>query len=756
MVVIMQCDIKSKINNKEYISKKLYEESIKNNIISVFDLDSYNKEILEQQYLKYKNYFDNMFTQVDTNIKLDKEQIMAILADEDYSMIIAGAGTGKTTTIVAKIKYLVEIKKVLPEKILVISFTKKATEELEKRIYYDFNIPAKITTFHSLGLNYIRKIFNNRICYVIGSNEQNEIFLNYFKENIFSYKDKIKEILELFERNKINTEWTFGKYFRDNYEKYNNFDDYFEDYKKYRLEELQKNNKLEEYIKNKIYTSLNREDIITIKGELVKSKGEAIIANYLYTHNVEYHYEKVYDKLIDDNKSYKPDFTLNLNGENVYLEYFGLDDVKNDFNKSQKIKQEKIEYHRKHNTNFIYIDYSKTEKIIDRLENLLINLGFKLNKISNEEILYEMLNNNPCSQFYPFKDFIFDVINIIKTSDKREEYKEIVNNYLNGLNELEQNEASKQFYYINDFYKYYQKQLYGAEKYGFDYSDMLYYANKYIEHIGKDNKLTFNYVLIDEYQDISKIRYEFTKKIIDKNKAKIIAVGDDWQTIYSFAGSKIEYIYDFEKYYKGAKVFYITKGYRNCQNLIDYTSKFIMKNDKQIKKELVSNKAIEHPIKFVTYNSKVSEIETLKRLIININKDNPNHNILILARNNRTINKIFNSDDFIDDIGTKVIFKNNNTIDINVMTIHKSKGLTSDEVIIMGLYDNFPSDITEFWIKPLFVSKPIDEPIAYAEERRVFYVGLTRTKNNVYLLINENKKLRSEFINELYEIIKES
>lgn len=251
----MQCDIRNKIKNKEYISKKLYEESIKNNNISKFDLDNYNKEVLEQKYLKYKDYFSHMFDNVDKNIKLDKEQIIAILADEDYSMIIAGAGTGKTTTIVAKIKYLVEIKKILPEKILVISFTKKATEELEKRIYYDFNIPAKITTFHSLGLNYIRKIFNNRICYVIGSNEQNEIFLNYFKENIFPYKDKIKEILEIFERNKINTDWTFGKYFRDNYEKYNNFDDYFEDYKKYRLKELQKDNKLEEYIKNKSYNS---------------------------------------------------------------------------------------------------------------------------------------------------------------------------------------------------------------------------------------------------------------------------------------------------------------------------------------------------------------------------------------------------------------------------------------------------------------------------------------------------------------------
>lgn len=65
------------------------------------------------------------------------------------------------------------------------------------------------------------------------------------------------------------------------------------------------------------------------------------------------------------------------------------------------------------------------------------------------------------------------------------------------------------------------------------------------------------------------------------------------------------------------------------------------------------------------------------------------------------------------------------------------KAINSDEVIIMELYSNFSNDVTEFWVKPL--SKSIDKPIAYAEERRVFYVGLTRTKNNVYLLINENK-----------------
>lgn len=116
-----------------------------------------------------------MYKEIDDSVKLDKEQIKAILADEKYSLIIAGAGTGKNTTMASKVKYLVDIKKVDPSKILVMSYTKKATEELESRINDDFNIPV-VTTFHNLAYTYIRKIFYNRKCYVVDNNLKNKYF----------------------------------------------------------------------------------------------------------------------------------------------------------------------------------------------------------------------------------------------------------------------------------------------------------------------------------------------------------------------------------------------------------------------------------------------------------------------------------------------------------------------------------------------------------------------------------------------------
>lgn len=191
----------SKLNNNEYISNSLYLKKLSENKdeFSYFDIDKYNNSVLEKQYEKYKNYFQNMFVGIDDNIHLDEEQIKAILADEDYSLIIAGAGTGKTTTMAAKVKYLVDKKGIDPSKILVMSFAKKATEELKERIQIDFDIPATIATFHSLGFMYIREIFNSRKCFVVDENLRNEIFIKYFNENVFSNKEKLKEVLEIFD-----------------------------------------------------------------------------------------------------------------------------------------------------------------------------------------------------------------------------------------------------------------------------------------------------------------------------------------------------------------------------------------------------------------------------------------------------------------------------------------------------------------------------------------------------------------------------
>ena len=193
-------------------------------------------------------------------------------------------------------------------------------------------------------------------------------------------------------------------------------------------------------------------------------------------------------------------------------------------------------------------------------------------------------------------------------------------------------------------------------------------------------------------------------------------------------------VYNFEKFFPKSKIQGIYKTYRNSQELIDIAGEFIMKNDYQIKKKLISEKHIKHPIEFREFEDADDEIRCLKDTILEIHQEHPKHKILILSRTNRMIEKIFEDDELIDSIGTNVVFNGNEDIRIDLMTMHKSKGLTFDEVIIVGLDEKYPSSKGVMWLDEIYRNKVIGEPIEHPEERRVFYVALTRTKNKVYLL----------------------
>ena len=306
-------------------------------------------------------YFKNMFSNIDDNIVLDDSQIKAILNDDKYTLILAGAGTGKTTTMVGKVKYLVDIKKVDPSKILVISYTKKAVEELRNLINDEFNLNVDVTTFHSLAYKYIRNIFSNRKCKVVDYNEKVEIFYDFIND-MFKNK-RIKDLVTTFSKDKVKLEHFFyGIFFEQNYEKYKDYDTFFQKYKEYKIQEAQ-NIGITKVVNEWIDKKLNSDTIITIKGELVKSVGEAVIANFLYKHGIDYKYEEVYSEIVEDRKIYKPDFTLDLAGSNVYLEYFGMNDIK-----YNKIVDKKINFHKKYQNKFIYFEQMPKEKLEKRLD----------------------------------------------------------------------------------------------------------------------------------------------------------------------------------------------------------------------------------------------------------------------------------------------------------------------------------------------------------------------------------------------------
>lgn len=148
-----------------------------------------------------------------------------------------------------------------------------------------------------------------------------------------------------------------------------------------------------------------------------------------------------------------------------------------------------------------------------------------------------------------------------------------------------------------DIFLEYNKQL--KEKKMIDFNDMINKARKLIE----EDKIqrNYSYIIIDEYQDISMSRYKLIKAIKDKSQAKLFCVGDDWQSIYRFAGSDLDLFTSFEEYFGPTQIMKIENTYRNSQELIDMAGKFVMGNPNQLKKSLKSSKRQTNPLRILSY-----------------------------------------------------------------------------------------------------------------------------------------------------------
>ena len=286
-----------------------------------------------------------------------------------------------------------------------------------------------------------------------------------------------------------------------------------------------------------------------------------------------------------------------------------------------------------------------------------------------------------------------------------------------------------------DIYRIYLEEL--NSNYRIDFDMMIDISSKIINKYGM--KRYYKYIIIDEFQDTSYIRYKLIKSIQNECNSKILCVGDDFQSIYRFSGCNLDLFVNFKKYFKPSKILYMNNTYRNSMDLIRIAYSFIIKNSYQLKKNLISKKRLYKPIKIVYY-TRSNYKYIFNRLLDKLYKENKKE-ILVLGRCNHDINFVY--DGILDN--NYFSYKD---IKIKYLTVHTSKGLECDNVIILNLEDNilgFPNKIQDDEILSLaFKNK---ENYLYAEERRLFYVAITRTKNNVYLMTRKNKE--SKFVLEI-------
>lgn len=253
-----------------------------------------------------------------------------------------------------------------------------------------------------------------------------------------------------------------------------------------------------------------------------------------------------------------------------------------------------------------------------------------------------------------------------------------------------------------------------------DFNDMINIA---INKLDKVN-LKYKHIIIDEYQDTSLTKFLLIKKIISINKSNLFAVGDDFQSIYRFTGSNIKIITRFKKYFPFSKIIKLKYTYRNSKELVFIAGKFIMKNKSQIRKKMKSKIRENNPVKIIYYDDLTSSINKV------IEKEEID-DLFVLSRNNKDLENI-----------------NIKGIKYKKMSVHKSKGLQAKYVFLINVNSNkngFPNKIEDH--KILKYVNNYKEHFKYDEERRLFYVALTRCTKKIYLFVPSNRE--SIFIKEI-------
>lgn len=713
-----------------------------------------NEKYIFREMEEEKAYLDDILIDVDPVVRLDEEQRRIVLTDEDYCLVVAGAGAGKTTTVAAKVKYLVERKHVKPEEILVVSFTNKAVNELKEKIQTTLGINCSIATFHSTGNAIIHKNMPDEKKNIVDNSKLYFVIRDYFRGSILK-KEHIVNKLIMF----------FASYFDAPYQG-KDLNVFFNEIAKANYSTMRSD--LEEFKREVIDTRTRKS--VTIQNEILRSHQEVEIANFLYLNNIDYEYEPIYPYNIEySHKPYTPDFMVRQGERIIYLEHFGLtENGENDRYNQEEIERykravnDKVVLHKTHGTKLIYTfsSYNDKRPLIVHLKELLETEGFELKQRSNKEIMELLVSGEENRYIRRLLNLICRFISNFK-----------VNGYsiedFNRMYLSTQNVRSRLFLEIcQDCYLEYEKWL--KENKAVDFEDMINESTKLLREVKEmRQKLDFKYIIVDEYQDISKQRFDLTKTLAEVTDAKIIAVGDDWQSIYAFSGSDLSLFTKFQEKMGYAKMLKIVNTYRNSQEVIDIAGNFIQKNTSQIAKKLISKKNITDPIIIYTYDSTskgkwgdrrsgvnyaiANAVETAIAQIVEYKKREGKKvgTILLLGRYAFDGDQLERSGLFeYVNRGSKIKSVKYPNLDITFMTAHSSKGLGYDDVIIVNGKNEtygFPSKIEDDPVLS-FVIKG-DHSIDYAEERRLFYVAMTRTKNRVFLIAPEQNP--SEFLLEL-------
>ena len=698
------------ITPSETISKFISDFGTINRLVK-----QHNEGIITFLLDTHKEFFDHCL-----KYPLDKQQRRSIVSEEDNCLVVSSAGSGKTSSIVGKVKYLTEIKKINPQNILLISYTNKAAAELTDRMDI---AGLRGYTFHKLALDIIGQATGQKPSIYENTDA---LFVKIYHE-LLNDKNFKKSVIE-----------------------------YFIDYQTPEKEwEKQKNERRQQLSEQKDVRLKAPFPDMDGKTVYVRSEQEQKICFALSSLSVKFRYEEPYEHPLADemHSQYKPDFSIYFEqgGETrrIYLEHFGVDEhglVPIWFAKDKGITYEEANQkyndgitwkkaaHEKFGTELLTTssaDFHYSD-IREKLKTLLEKADVPIQKKTDAE-LYDMVLPPNSKQEKAFIRLVVTFVTLIKSSCKS------VDEVLRQTKSAGDERST--FIIKNIFrpvYKRYIEELANINQ--IDFTDAILQATDICR---SSHPVKFDYIIVDEFQDISVDRYNFLKALREGNPpARLYCVGDDWQSIYRFSGSDMALFNQFSDYFGQTEVNKIETTYRFGEPLVSLSSQFIQRNEAQVKKNIHPfNPQVKTELQFCDYERR-DYCNVIGQLVASIPLEK---SVFLLGR--------YSFDDYYLSFMYKSVREGNRFFyiigdrKIEFLTVHKSKGLEADYVIILQCNKDtygFPSLVSDDPVLNYVLTKSDQYP--YGEERRLFYVAITRAKVKTYVLYD--RRFPSVFVDE--------
>lgn len=675
--------------------------------------DQAAKNFVKADQAEMKEFYDT----IESN-PLTPEQRLAVATDEDATLVLAGAGSGKTSVIVAKAAHLIQRGIRPPEEILLMAFGKDAAAEMATRIEERSGAKVNALTFHALGNSIIRKAENGAPALAAHASDDK------------TYTALLRDILFNDIASQPSLRALLLKWFSEFYWPYKSEWDF--------------------ETKDEYYQYVEAHELRTFQGELVNSFEEWEIANWLYLNGIAYEYEPSYEHELSENTrtAYTPDFRLSESG--VYIEHFGVRKAQGPGGQTRlttaphvdrKSYLEGMEWKRKvhaeHQTILVEtFSYERVEgRLTEALEEKLAPFATP-NPIPSEQVFDHLIEKG---QVDAFTQVLGTFLRHFKSSGTTTE-----NCRDRAENSPDKARAAAFLEIFQPVLDAYQARLEDR----IDFEDMIVRATEHVRAGGY--KSPYRHLLVDEFQDISEGRAKLLKALkAQHSDARIFAVGDDWQSIYRFTGSDIHLMRDFGEEFGGVYAgnsgihssIDLGRTFRSVDKIALPARTFVLQNPSQITKQVVPAGTTEQPSIRIAYYGWKQEDEVLSSTLADIESqvNGEQTTVLLLGRYN-----------FLRPDNLPALSRRYPNLAIRFMTVHRSKGLEADHVVVLQASSGrmgFPSEIVDDPILDLVLPKP--EEYDHAEERRLFYVALTRARNTVTVLADRQRP--SVFVRELVE-----